>query len=299
MTLPSSPRARRLLATLVVAAAVAGGIVADHALIGSDASRATSQQRYADLERAAAAGKRVVPFLGPFARDKKHGRVCGPSVRIMQGALRLTTPPIRKTPASECVGGAAEAQIKAFQRRHKIPASGIYGLRTHRALAPSYTKKQVSDLEYIRVNRLRNAKYNTIRTVTAHAKAYEGRMVYCNYGSLSSCGSRWSWPAWPDVPRHTDCSGYSTWVYYTSGLPDPNGLRFSGGFTGTLVRHGAPVKYGAPLRVGDLIFNGPSASNTTHVSVYIGRGISSGHGRGGIQLHQWNYRTVVAIRRYF
>lgn len=299
MRKPSRTHVQGALVGGAIAVALVGGGYAAKNLVESGASRATSQGRYAELQRNAASGKRTIPFLGPFARLKKNGRVCGPEVRLFEGAMRRTTPPVRKTKAQNCFGVATERQLKILQRRWKIPPSGIYGLRSHRALAHAYSNQQIADLRYIRTTRIRAAKYAEISTITAHAKAYEGRMVYCNYGSLSSCGLRWSWPAWPDVPRHTDCSGYASWVYYEAGLPDPNGLGYTGGFTGTLVRGGAPIKPNGPLHIGDLIFNGPSASNTTHVSVYIGRGLSSGHGRFGIQIHQWNYRPVVAIRRYF
>lgn len=285
------------VASALLAAAIGGG-VASRALIGSDAStRSENVQRQAELQEAKTSV--ATPFLGPFARDPKKGKVCGPEVRLMEGALRLTKPPIRKTKASNCIGIAAEKQIKAFQKRHHLPTSGIYGLRTHRALSPRYTKTMRADLAYLAAKRLRALRVATIGVITAHAKAYQGRMQYCNYGSLSSCSKRWIWPAYPDVPRNTDCSGYVTWVYYQSGLPDPNALGYTGGFTGTLVRGGRPIPPNGPLQVGDLIFNGPSASNTTHVSIYIGHGLSSGHGRAGIQIHAWNYRTVVAVRRYF
>lgn len=293
-------RQRAHAALTILAVTAAGGLTA-HEFTQSNASRATSQQRYSDLQRNASSGRKVVPFLGPFAHGKNGVRQCGPEVRLMEGALRLTTPPVRLTKAENCVGVRTVKQIRAFQRRHKIPATGIYGLRTHKALAHAYTKTQISDLNYIRIGRIRAAKNLVVTTVTAHAKAFEGRMIYCEYGQLRACGRRFLWPPYPDVPRHTDCSGYVTWVFYQAGLPDPNGLGFSGGFTGTLVVHGVPISptSATHLHIGDLIFNGPSANNTTHVSIYVGHGISSGHGRFGIQLHQWNYRTVVAIRRYY
>lgn len=287
-----------ILGGAFVAVALVSAVLS-HTLIGSDASRATSQDRYAELQRATAAGRPIAPYLGPFAQNPKLGRQCGAEVRLMEGALRRTKPPIRKTKARNCIGAATTRQIKTFQRRHHLPPSGIYGKRTHRALSHAYTRRMRADLAYIAAIRLRDLRVKTIGIVTAHAKAQEGLMQYCNFGSLSFCSRRWDWPAYPDVPRHTDCSGYATWVYFQSGLPDPNGLGYNGGFTGTLVAHGNPVPPNGPLHVGDLIFNGPSASNTTHVSVYIGHGLSSGHGRAGIQIHPWNYRFVVAIRRYF
>lgn len=286
----------KIVAAGAIAAVVGGSLIAKDQLT-SGASRSTLQGQYAALQLAT--HQNVVPFLGPFSADKKKGQVCGPEVRLMEGALRRTKPPVRKAPARNCMGAATVHQLRVFQRRHHIAPSGIYGLRTHRALSHAYTKQQAADLAYIAARRLRALRISTIGIVTAHAFAFQGRMQYCNAGSLSWCTLRWNWPKYPDVPRNTDCSGYVTWVYYQSGLPDPNGFGFTGGYTGTLVTHGVPVAPNGPLHVGDLIFNGPSASNTTHVSIYIGHGLSSGHGEPGIQIHAWNYRVVVAIRRYF
>lgn len=283
---------------LVVAAALGSGSYAAKQLTGSDASRSSSQQAQALLQ-AAQHKQSLAPYLGPFAMDKRKGRVCGPEVRLMEGALRHTVPPVRTAKARNCMGLATHRQVQRFQRRHHLPASGIYGKRTHAALSPRYTKAMRADLAYLAAKRLLALRIATIGVVTAHAKAFEGRMIYCEFGQLRACGRRYVWPVYPDVPRHADCSSYVAWVYYQSGLDDPNGQHFTGGYTGTLVAHGRPVSPHGRLQVGDLIFNGPRASNTTHVSIYIGRGLSSGHGTFGIQIHQWNYRTVVAIRRYF
>lgn len=292
-------RTQGAIAAAAIVVALFGGSYAAKELLESGAAVRTASSSGAQAQLRAATATARVPYLGPFARDPKKGRVCGPEVRLMEGALRRTKPPVRKTKAANCVGRATERQIKTFQKRHHIPPSGIYGLRTHRALSPRYTKEMRADLAYVAAKRLLALRIGTIGVVTAHAKALEGRMTYCNRGSLSNCGLRYVWPPWPDVPHHTDCSGYVAWVYYQSGLPDPNGLGYRGGFTGTLVRHGSAISPNGPLQIGDLIFNGPSAANTTHVSIYIGHGLSSGHGRGGIQIHPWNYRVVVAIRRYF
>lgn len=292
-------RRQGAIAGAAVVIALFGGSYAAKELVLSGAAVTASSQSGAAAQLRAAAASPTAAYLGPFARNPKKGKVCGPEVRLMEGALRRTVPPVRTTKPANCIGVATERQLRKFQTRHHIPPSGIYGLRTHRALAPRYTKEARADLAYLAAKRLLKLRIDTIGIVTAHAKALESRMVYCEFGQLRVCGRRYVWPTWPDVPRHTDCSGYVAWVYYQSGLADPNGLHFTGGFTGTLVAHGSPVSPNGPLQVGDLIFNGPSASNTTHVSIYIGHGLSSGHGKFGIQIHPWNYRTVVAIRRYF
>lgn len=297
--LPATRRGQLALVLIAAGTAIGGGVIAGSKLFAPSAAVKTTrtinlQHRYAKLQAAAGAKGATVAFLGPF----KRGR-CGPAVRIMEGALRLTTPPVRKAKASSCFGAATERQIKVFQGRHGIPKTGIYGTRTHKALSHAYTKRQREALSYIATVRLKKLRVNAILGITAHARAVQGLMQYCETGSLSNCGRRFVWPPWPDVPRHTDCSGYVSWIYFEAGLPDPNGLNYTGGYTQTLVVHGVAVRPGAPLHVGDLIFNGPSASNTTHVHIYIGHGLTSGHGAFGIHINQYNYRTIVAIRRYF
>lgn len=271
---------------LLVAAAVVGGGYAARELTSGGASTAFEQRQGETNAR--------VPFLGPFAHNRKGITECGPAVRLMEGALRNTKPPVRKTPAARCVGVAAERQIKAFQKRHGIPQTGIYGERTHDALAIRYTRQQRIDLQYLESLRIDAKRRSTILVVTSHAYALRGLMGYCNHGSLASCSLRSVWPPYPDVPRHTDCSGYVSWVLYQSGVPNPNGVGV--GNTTSLARRGTAVSPNGPLRVGDLVFY---SYNNSHVAIYIGHGLVSSHGRPGLDIHPYGYRPIYAIRRYF
>lgn len=271
---------------LLVAAAIVGG--------GYSAKRLTEGSAATAFELRQGPVNARVPFLGPFAQDKPHVRECGPAVRLMEGALRHTTPPIRKTPPARCVGTATTRQIKRFQARHGIPQSGIYGTRTHAALAHAYTAQQRIDLQFLAGQRVAALRRSTILVITSHAYALRGQMGYCNHGSLSSCSLRGVWPPWPGVPRFTDCSGYSQWVLTQAGVPNING--FGVGNTGSLVRRGVPVPTNGPLMVGDLVFY---SFNNSHVAVYIGHGLVSSHGRPGIDIHPYGYRPIYAIRRYF
>jgi cell wall-associated NlpC family hydrolase len=275
---------------LAVAFALVVGGLGVHSLRESNATTAGGANIIA-LEQNAAA---PIPFLGPYAHDKPGYRECGPGVRIMEGALRNTVPPIRKGKASNCVGPATVKQLIVFQKRHHIPPSGIYGIRTHRALSHAYTTSQIAGLVYIANQRLTAARYQLIGIITAHAKANAGLMGYCNFGHLAQCSLRGVWPPWSDVPRHTDCSGYVSWVYYQAGLPNPNGVGV--GSTKTLVYRGKAVAANAPLKIGDLIFY---ARNNSHVAIYIGHGLISSHGSAGIRIAPYNYRDIYAIRRYF
>lgn len=275
------------VAGAAIATALIGGSYAAKQLTEGSASTAFSVRQ--------GVGIKGVPFLGPFAASPKHGSVCGPAVRLMEGALRRTTPPVRTTPARNCVGAATTRQLKRFQARHKIAQTGIYGLRTHRALAHAYSRRQRLDLGYLEAKRLDALHRQTILVVTSHAYVHRAVMGYCDYGHLSVCNLRGSWPQWPDVPRHADCSSYVQWVFYQSGLPSPNGTSYPGN-TKSLVLRGARVPVNGPLKVGDLVFY---SYNNSHVAIYIGHGLVSSHGQPGIGIRAYAYRPIYAIRRYF
>ena len=273
-------------AATILAATAIGSALVSHTLTSGTTATVTAFRQVSGSER--------VPFLGPFAHKHKGIKECGPAVRLMEGALRHTTPPIRKVEASNCVGVLATKQIKELQRRHKIPQSGIYGLRTHRALEHAYTHQQVLDLIYLQRQHFDALRRSTILVVTSHAYQLRGEMGYCNDGQLRHCSRRAEWPAWPGVPTHTDCSGYVSWVLFQSGVPNPNGVGV--GNTTSLIRHGTRIALNGPLKVGDLIFYG---YNNSHVAIYIGHGLVSSHGRPGIDVHPFGYRPIYGIRRYF
>lgn len=278
-------------ATAAVLLALVGGSVAAKQLLESGAATTASKVR--GLPAAIQNVDSPVPFLGPYAKDHKGYAECGPGVKLMEGALQRTTPPIRKAKPANCIGVATVHQIQTLQRRHKLPPSGIYGLRTHKALSHAYGPGQRSALVKLATARRDALRRSTILVVTSHAKVFERRMIYCNAGSLASCGLRGVWPAWPDVPHQTDCSGYVSWVLFQAAGLNPNGSGV--GTTKTLVYHGIPIGRNGPLKVGDLIFYGAN----THVAIYIGHGLVSSHGRNFIDIHPYGYRPIYAIRRYF
>lgn len=275
-------------AILMLATGIGGALVGKE-LIGSDAA-GTASSTNAELQNAS----QPVPFLGPYAEKHKGYAQCGPGVRLMEGALRHTKPPIRRTPAADCIGKVATRQLVAFQKRHHIPPSGIYGRRTHQALAHAYSATQIAGLAFLAAKRVDQLHRDTIGVVVAHSYNARGTMGYCNHGALRDCSLRVVWAAWPVVPTHLDCSSYVSWVFYQAGLPNPNGSGV--GTTKTLIHHGQPVALGAPLKVGDLVFY---ARNNSHVAIYIGHGLVASHGQPGLKLVPWNYRLVYGIRRYF
>jgi hypothetical protein len=289
---PSRRVVAAIAAVLIVTAA--GSAYLGHRLLGSHA--ATTAASSHGVRNAQAQASAPVPFLGPFAASKDRGIVCGPAVRLMEGALRRTTPPIRKSPAARCVGLATTRQLIRFQTRHHIPPSGIYGARTHAALAHAYSRVQVRDLAYLAERRVKALRAETIVTVAAHAYDHKASMGYCNHGHLSDCSLRVVWPPWPIVPTHLDCSAYVSWVLYQAGVPNPNGAGV--GNTTSLWRHGLRVGLGQPLAIGDLVFY---ASNNSHVAIVVRLhpAMVSSHGQPGLKVVPWDYRFVYGVRRYF
>lgn len=280
------------VAAIIVATAGTSAYVGSR-LIGSNAAT-TASTSTVGVAQAQAHAK--VPYLGPFARDKKHGAVCGPAVRLMEGALRRTTPPVRIAPAQNCVGLATVRQLIKFQTRHHIPPSGIYGPRTHVALSHAYSREQVRDLAYLADKRINALRKEAVVTVAAHAYDHRGVMGYCNHGSLSFCTLRANWPPWPGVPLNADCSSYVQWVMFQSGIPNPNGVGV--GNTTSLWRHGQRVGLTQPLAIGDLVFY---ARNNSHVAIVVRLHpvMVSSHGQPGIKVVPWDYRFVYGVRRYF
>lgn len=275
-------------AALALVIAALGGAVAGKQIFESGAAQ-TAFSSNPSVQNV----KAPVPFLGPYGQNHKGYAQCGPGVKLMEQALTRTKPPIRKTEPQACIGPATTRQLIIFQKRHNIPASGLYGLRTHKALTPRYGPEMRFALVKLATARRDALRRSTLLVVTSHAKALQTRMIYCDAGSLARCGSRGVWPSWPDVPRHTDCSGYVSWVLFQAAGINPNGVGV--GSTRTLIYHGVPIGINGPLKVGDLIFYG----SNTHVAIYIGHGLVSSHGRNYIDVHPFGYRPIYAIRRYF
>jgi hypothetical protein len=96
------------------------------------------------------------------------------------------------------------------------------------------------------------------------------------------------------LPLWTDCSGWVTYCYWASGLPDPSGLNYRYlGYTGTLLanaaRHGRIVTNLALARPGDPIVIGPGTGWHTTICVEAGADpivVSHGSEPGPLSEHQ-------------
>lgn len=105
--------------------------------------------------------------------------------------------------------------------------------------------------------------------------------------SYSQSGSRGDIPV-GRVPLATDCSGFATWALRSAGVDVP----LSTSYTFAVEGIGVPADPRV-MHVGDIVvYDG-------HVEVYIGGGRTAGHGSPGLHYHAFNYRPVVAVRRFF
>jgi hypothetical protein len=106
------------------------------------------------------------------------------------------------------------------------------------------------------------------------------------------------------LPLWTDCSGWVTYCYWASGLPDPSGLNYRYlGYTGTLLanaaKHGKILTNLALARPGDPIVIGPGTGWHTTICVEAGDDpivVSHGSEPGPLSTHQsYDRRTPKRV----
>jgi hypothetical protein len=233
----------------------------------------------------------VVPFIRTLSKGDH-----GPDVKYLQRALVREGVRPKKAKATGFYGQITGVQVEAFQIRVKIkPRSGVYGPRTHHQLAPYYDLASRRALQAIQHAKTQAAFFNRISSAASVAWKHRTSMAY------SQSGSRAFLPLLPNYPRATDCSGYATWLYKVSGLPDPSGFQYRIiGYTGTLAQHGTRISANAAFHIGDLVFYG-GGYPYGHVAIVVDafRRLVSSHGSPGIKVVPFNYRPVSAVRRYF
>jgi peptidoglycan hydrolase-like protein with peptidoglycan-binding domain len=85
----------------------------------------------------------------------------------------------------------------------------------------------------------------------------------------------------------SDCSQWVASLFKACGLPDPNGLGFSGGFTGSLAAHGHEISHEqADLeRARPVLVIWDPNGDSGHVEVYLGANRTIGHGSPPIAAH--------------
>lgn len=107
------------------------------------------------------------------------------------------------------------------------------------------------------------------------------RMAY------SQSGSRGYLPI-GQVPPATDCSGFATWALRNAGIDVPLSTSY------TFMGEGRSVPADPrSMQIGDIVvYSG-------HVAVYLGGGLTVGHGSPGAHLSPYNYRPVLSVRRFY
>lgn len=201
-----------------------------------------------------------------------------------------------KGPTRFKFGVRAVENLKAFQRRYRIKADGVYGPATHRKMVDSGGFDKYG--RYLMSTAPKTAAATGVRDrIVAAAKFganHRGGIRYTQ-SNLRMYGVR-NKIRIPRVTPYEDCSSFATWCYWHAGAPDPNGRGYDGyGFTGTQAARGKRITTPKP---GDLIFYG-SGPNYSHVTVYIGNGLCVSHGsEAGPMVLNYKYRPVSTIRSY-
>jgi hypothetical protein len=240
------------------------------------------------------------PELPRWLRLGSKGR----DVLALGRALRRAGFGDRSKPAGRVFDAELEAAVRAFQTANGLEIDGVLGPDTYAALGSFYDSRGrwlVSQVPKV-------APFNPAAPVVdaggirqrivaaAHLGVENRAAIHYTQDQRRMEGVRLQVVP-PRVPSWEDCSSFATWCYWAAGAPDPNGLGYNGfGYTGTQILQGSET---ADPRPGDLCFYGPTRSNITHVTVYVGNGCVVSHGREeGPELYgSANYRRAQDLQQ--
>lgn len=242
-------------------------------------------------------GPKTVPFVRPLALHSKGKDVARLQSALVRAHMR---PSFRKSTGQ--FGSITRYEVRRWQRLRHIQPTGVVGRPTKWSLWSHYTP-------YARSVEVRAAAWHTHMIAVQKARAAALAKLHATYAfrvleavrrsqalsytmAYSQSWTRTNLPAFPSVPRATDCSGYAIWVQRHAGVGLPMGWTGTLGVEGTRVWNPSPSN----MRVGDLVLYDRYPHG--HVEVYIGGGKTAGHGSPGIHVHPWNYRYVGQVRRF-
>ena len=231
----------------------------------------------------------------PYTREIRKG-MKGKDCKAVKRALHKSgVGP--KTRDNEQFGDLATRALRNFQKHHGLKVDGIYGLATHRRLAPFFDAYGAWLMGQARAMTGEEAKRSVI-VATAMLGYRQRATIHYTQGSLRMEGVRRHVKP-PDVPHYEDCSSFVTWLYWVAAAPDPNGRGYDGyGYTGTQILNGHQVGL-AQLEPGDLVFYGTRAV-PSHVAVYVGGGKVVSHGSElGPLLVDRRYRSDIHSMRSY
>jgi len=212
--------------------------------------------------------RRVVPF--PRVLKLRAPYMVGKDVLALQRALARAG--FRRWGNfTSAFGPGTKKNLQKFQATVDLPTTGVYELDTHKKLSKYYDSYGA----FLMTQAMKNYTYSPRRIIMSYAThGYNQRhRIHYTQGPLRMYGVR-NKVRPPRIPFYEDCSSFSTWCYWGSGLKDPNGLGYNGwGYTGTLCQNGTVTINPKP---GDLAFYG--VRPYSHVVVYIGNGRCISHG---------------------
>ncbi len=243
--------------------------------------------------------RRLVPFRREI-RFRTHG---GDVIALKRALSRAKLLTWRGKLFSPVMGPVAVRALKNFQRRVKIAPDGVYGPRTHAALA-RHRWKGVQAYDSYSAYLMGSAKILT--ATQKRQKSERQREIVVRQKIVALCwlsySKRWAmnytqtslrW--WgldrgvypPEVPLYSDCSSWLSWVYKRAGVTrDPSGSGWDDGYTGSLKENGVRVQV---PQIGDESHYGGGTG--THVAIYIGGGREMGNGsQPGPSLTRTKYR---------
>lgn len=226
----------------------------------------------------------VVPFtrtiqLGSTGRD-----VIGAKRAIWHGnGLKV---PVN---ATQKFGVTAEAELKKFQKAHRIDNDGVLGPTTLKVLAPYFDQ-----YAFMLYEGYKPGSNHQDRIV---AYAWWG---YNNRGAIGYAEFRPMQYMFDlqHLPLNEDCSTFSTKCYKAGDAIDPNRMGYNGyGNTSTQRAHGTVISVASCLPADLAHYNNPE-----HVAVIVRGGsnaavISHGSGIGPLFL-PIHYRSLYEVMRY-
>lgn len=221
----------------------------------------------------AAAAPTTARKIVPFGRQLKFG-MRGNDVRAIQRVMAREGIGGTLKGATGWFGVRTRSRVKKAQKLHGLPASGVYGLQLHAALASAFQPFDI--FLYTGVNPNESPTHRARRLIVAACLAlyaYGGHMHYTQSSRRMSVIRDRLRPPFEGHELYEDCSSSATVVYWLAGAADPNGRGYDlQGYTGTLWEHGKSVGL-EQAQPGDLVFyKSPSWPSFpwAHVAVYLG-----------------------------
>jgi len=233
----------------------------------------------------------------PFTRAIKMGQR-GQDVRAVKRALVHQGVLDQKlSKVTNSAGKSFRSAVKQYQKRHDLRQTGTYTKATHEKLRAG------GHFDSYGAHLMRSYAPARAKKSSTGAKGIASAALYAHSKQprhYTQGAARWQPVSMVPWQQHMwaygDCSSFATGCFKMAGLPDPNGMGYRAGYTGTLCQHGKAVTTPQP---GDLLFFG-SGPPWTHVAVAVSSTRCVSHGsEGGPYLVPINYRPDQGqIRRY-